>query len=131
VLFRRRLTALFAMGVLLVATAAPAFAEKPSNCRPSGHTNCGASLEHRANPSGKGNFGQCHQTGTVDGQQSKHFNPSSQNVGEADCRVATGRGGSVVAAFPAQACEPPSEPVAEGQINFQPELSAEARSGCQ
>jgi hypothetical protein len=91
---RSRLTALVAMAVLLLATAAPAFAARP-NCALPGtagfEQNCGSSLEHRANPSGKGNFGQCHKLGAIEGAESRTFNPSSENNGEALCRTASGR----------------------------------------
>jgi hypothetical protein len=98
--------------------------------------NCGASIEHRANPSGKGNFGQCHKMDAVEAQYSSEFNPSSQNTGEADCRTVSGRSGpgpsgSVSISVGSFAkCEPPSEPVAESQIIFRPSLDADVGSEC-
>jgi hypothetical protein len=125
--------------VLLVATAAtaaPAFAAQPE-CDPGpgeSNNNCGASLEHRANPSGKGNFGQCHKVGAVEPNQSSEFNPSAQNTGEADCRTASGRPTSDGISGPESSaiarCEPPLEPVAETQHNYQPSLAQISRADC-
>ena len=145
----RRHTALLVMVVLLLVTAAPAFAA-PSDCG----LNCGASLLHRANPSGKGNFGQCHklsledenvvkgnEEAVIEGKESREFNPSSQNqssLGEADCRVASGRNDSW-AAISLIKCNPLNEfppgnpldtPYAESQIRFQPSLLARASITC-
>jgi hypothetical protein len=130
---RSRLSALLVIGVLLLATASPAFAAQPE-CDPKFGVNCGDSIEHRANPSGQGNFGQCHKAGatTVGGQDSSLSNPSPQNVGEADCRTVSGRGGTTSSVVAERIfCEPPSEPVAESQINYQPELNTETRTTCQ
>jgi hypothetical protein len=134
VVFRGRLMTLLATGVLLLATAAPAFAAQPE-CDPGSGSNCGASLEHRANPSGKGNFGHCHKEFSegevpVEGEQSSEFNPSSQNTGEADCRTASGRTTGDTGIGIRARCQPPSEAVAEAQINLQPELEHEVRGGC-
>jgi hypothetical protein len=123
-----------AMGVLLLATAAPAFAVQPE-CFPDFGFNCGSSLEHRSNASGQGNFGQCHQTGAIEGQQSSEFNPSSQNTGEADCRTVSGRvpseGSFAEEASDVIACPEGEEPVAETQINFQPPpISVFQRDAC-
>ena len=93
---KRRIVAVLAIVVLavamLAAAAAPALAARPecAEFRES-FDNCGTSLEHRADPSGKGNFGQCHKLGAIEGEESRTFNPSSQNSGGADCREVTGR----------------------------------------
>jgi len=132
----KRLTAVLALGVMLVATAAPAFAAQPA-CDPGSgedNNNCGDSIEHRANPSGKGNFGQCHKVGAVEPNQSSEFNPSAQNTGEADCRTVSGRpnsdGTSAAESSAVAQCEPPLEPVAETQHNYQPSLAQISRADC-
>jgi hypothetical protein len=136
----RKLTALLVMVVLLLATAAPAFAARPFSCTPGGSSffpspNCGLSLDHRSNASGKGNFGQCHKieffAPLQDNRFSSLLNPSAQSPYEADCRAASGR--TKAAYFYAAAiCEPPLEPAAaEGKLIFQPRLDAEIiSSGC-
>ena len=112
----RRLTALLAMGVLLLATAAPALAARPECAEFREFSdNCGSSLEHRADASGKGNFGQCHKTGAVEGKESRTFNPSSQNLGEADCREVAGRSSAITVEA---VCFGSRECTAEGRIIF-------------
>ena len=113
-LMRGRLTALLTMVVLLLATAAPAAFATPPTCEKgeAQGSNCGASLEHRANPSGEGNFGQCHKLGAIEGKESRTFNPSAQNTGEADCRTVQGREGSGFA-FAVVQCGPGGSATAE------------------
>jgi len=101
---RSRLTALLAMGVLLLAMAAPAVnaaSSKPPNENFGGSEN---SLQHRDKASGKGNFGQFHRTGWVVGQESREYSPSAVNAGSADCRQAETTFG-----LAAGACEDPAE----------------------
>jgi hypothetical protein len=114
----KRLAVLVAAAVIVVtmlAAASPAFAA------PDG-TNRGNSLEHRSNASGKGNFGQCHKIGFVQGRESRTFNPSGRNAGEADCRQVEGRGVQVTTANIAN-CGEGREPQAQGEIIFQPRLA--------
>jgi hypothetical protein len=109
--FRKRVAVLVAAAVMvlyMLAAAAPAFAARP-DCF---GTSCGASLEHRANPSGEGNFGQCHKMGFVEGKESRTLNPSAQNSGEADCRTVSGREGDVEQAAIA-ICGPGEEATSE------------------
>lgn len=74
-----------AMMLAMVAPVANAAPKKPPNENFGGSKN---STQHRANASGKGNFGQCHRMGTVDGSDSRTLNPSAVNSGDADCRQA-------------------------------------------
>ena len=78
---------LMASAIMLAMTApvANAAPKKPPNENFGGSEN---SVEHRANASGKGNFGQCHRMGVVESQDSREFNPSAVNRGDADCRQA-------------------------------------------
>jgi len=96
VLLRRKLAVLVASAMLL-ATVAPSVNAAPKKPPPENFGGSVNSLQHRNDASGKGNFGQCHRTGVLDpffeftGTQdewSRVFNPSPQNVGEADCRQA-------------------------------------------
>jgi hypothetical protein len=133
----RRLTALLVMVMVVLATAAPAFAAQPT-CSPGQQgevgSNCGASQEHRANPSGKGNFGQCarfFETGeTTRGQVIRQFNPSPQNVGECDLRSVYGRGGLSFGIAIARCDTPPLEPYTEVQLVFGPDVGVTADAGC-
>src|SRR5215213_3166861 len=132
---RTHLTVLLAMVGLLLATAAPAFAAPPDcagpgSFNPGYDNNCGVSLEHRANPSGKGNFGQCARISAGDPTVIREFNPSSQNTGECDVRFVSGRGGENPVAISIIRCEPPLEPVAESQLTFRPSLSGRASTAC-
>ena len=75
-------------------------------------------VEHGANPSGEGNFGQCHKTGFVEGKESRTFNPSAQNNGEADCRTVSGREGDVEQSVSALCIPPVVEVTSEATQTF-------------
>jgi hypothetical protein len=111
-------TVALVMAAMMLAMVMPAFA-----------ANNGASLEHRSNESGKGNFGQCHKLGDVDAQESSELNPSSQNQGAADCRGASGRDDQLEAAAVAN-CPEGEEPGAESQLTFGDSPSSSARASC-
>ena len=116
----------------VTATATGIAAATPTAGPPGGpQGNQGCSIEHRANPSGKGNFGQCHQAfgGVVEGQESRELNPSPKNQGEADCRTVEGRDGSLGVA-PVADCADGQEPNAEANLTFKPDRGSEARASC-
>ena len=124
----RKLPVLLVGVIVLMAMAVPALgAPDPDKCF---GTNCGTSADHRANQSGKGNFGQCHKTDDfsgekpVEGNESSKLNPSSVSSGEADCRTVSGRSGSRSVTTVVTDCPPGKEPLAEAQIDFDPERSS-------
>jgi hypothetical protein len=125
VLWKRLAVLVAAAMMVLTMFAASAFAAPPDCAGPG--LNCGASLEHRANPSGKGNFGQCARI-AGGGSGISEFNPSSQNTGECEARVLSGPDGPIELVSIAL-CAPPSEPFAELQVTFRP-LEASGTSGC-
>ena len=127
---RKRILALLIAVMMVVMSAAPAMATPPQTCEKlvvvgeAQGSNCGASLEHRANPSGEGNFGQCHKAVfqsfiSLRGQQASEFNPSPQNTGEADCRTVQGREGSGFVAGVVQCGSPGVSATAEGRTTVQ------------
>jgi hypothetical protein len=143
---RKRVAVLVAAAVMvlsMLAASAPVFAAPP-DCFPgqgSLGSNCGVAAEHRANPSGKGNFGQCHTPlatsalqGFVDlrGQQSSVYNPSPHNTGEADCRSISGRDDLSAGGIALANCDLGEEPFAEVLIIYQPTLGTPGlvRAGC-
>jgi hypothetical protein len=126
----RRIVLTLVVALLIVgATAAPAFAARP-DCAAT-NWDCGVSPEHRANPSGKGNFGQCARGFNRGGGFAKEFNPSPQNTGECDLRFVTTRDFAIWTALSiVYRCEPPLEAVAESQITFRPSLDASGYAAC-
>ena len=122
------LAATVLMAALMLAMSIPAFAAKPF---PEGY-NRGNSPEHRANPSGKGNFGQCHRNDPssggklIEGKESRTYNPSAQNTGVADCRLVAGRTDEGLGTWGARSwadCELEGvEAQAQGDLVFHPEV---------
>ena len=113
------------MLVMVLVFSVPVFGQgptKPPNENFGGNT---TSQYHRSNESGKGNFGQCHRTGFVEGEDSSTFNPSAQNEGESDCRRVAGFGVAATTFCPGSV-----EQYAEAQIIFQPELGFAFRTDC-
>ena len=110
----KRIILLLVVAALTLAMIVPAYAA-PTTQPPENFGGNETSTENRNNNSGTGNFGQCHRTGVVDGQESSEFNPSSQNTGAADCRQAGELGFSGTAD-----CVPGQTAGAEGQLTFQP-----------
>ena len=105
----------------VMASTAGAAPSTPPNDNFGGSVN---STDHRSDDSGKGNFGQCHHLGGVQGAQSADFNPSASNSGAADCRFA----GDLAASAGAN-CDPGSEAAAEVQLTFHPK-GASASASC-
>ena len=139
VLLRRKLAVLMASAMLL-ATVAPSVNAAPENEKPTPENFGGSvnSLQHRNNASGKGNFGQCHRTGFLEegalstggqGELSRTFNPSPQNVGEADCRQA----GTWVAGNAAYCVAPGQEAFAVTEVSYStwPLVQTDQRGGCE
>jgi hypothetical protein len=142
VLLRRKLAVLLASAMLL-ATVAPSVNAAPKKPPPENFGGSVNSLQHRNNASGKGNFGQCHRTGLlrflgedasdliadeIEGKESRVFNPSPQNVGEADCRQA----GTWFGAGAAYCIGPGQEAFAETQFDFStwPNINTDQGGGC-
>lgn len=102
---RKKLTVLLlAVMMVVLAMMAPAVNAAPSKSPNPNFGGNDTSTEHRNNASGKGNFGQCHRTGVVEGQDSREYTPSAVNRGEADCRQA-----GMNYALVRGACEDPAE----------------------
>ena len=122
---------------MLLATVAPSVNAAPEKPPPENFGGSVNSLQHRNNASGKGNFGQCHRTGLLEelthstagqGELSRTFNPSPQNVGEADCR----QSGTWVAGDAAYCVGPAQEAIAVTEVTYStwPLVQADKREGC-
>ena len=117
----KRILMVLTVAALMVATVAPNVSAAPTNTNFGGNEN---STLHRNDNSGKGNFGQCQAL--FGGQlEASNINPSPQNSGAADCRVADNLGAISIAD-----CQPGEEPTAESQLTFGAEPKANSDSSC-
>ena len=110
---------------MLLATVASSVNAAPTKPTPENFGGSENSLQHRNDASGKGNFGQCHRTGLLrtlsegpfgagEGEDSQTFNPTSQNVGEANCRQA----GTYFAGTASHCPRNPEGTYAHTQVNY-------------
>jgi hypothetical protein len=121
----RRTIMLVVVALVMAAAIAPGVNAAPKKPPPENFGGSENSTEHRSNESGKGNFGQCHRQGFVEGNASSTFSPSEQNTGEADCRVAGDQAAAAIAE-----CSPPLEPGTESQLTFHPSPGESANTIC-